>query len=378
MGLWDNTVKYIGHGDFTPGFSLGLNAAGKRTSDAVNNTQFTGAPNGYGGFQSQPEGPAPTPSSQNGGQVQGYTTTTTNQPHPENPASLGGGGSGGGSGGTSGGTSTYDPSAIMQYDLGIQQGNQALGRLDGQQGTALGNIEGQYNSAYNRLLGQQAQTTRDYDTNKTQQLQDYQGARENVGSQTRNLLLNTRRLLGSQGAGGGSADRFAAPNAAQQVGSAENAQVQQTNSRNLASLDTAYGDNERQFQTGFQDLGTQRDSGVRNTRSQFEQQRADILNNIAMLTGQKAIANGQNLQQAQAAVQPYTSRISGILNTIDGLAANPGVVREQQINLARPDLAQYQWNRFNAPQQAQQDPTLYTPATRLLLGMDNQDQRQLI
>jgi hypothetical protein len=121
-------------------------------------------------------------------------------------------------------------------------------------------------------------------------------------------------------------------------------------------------------------LDTQFDSSVRGTRSQFEQQRADILNTIAQLTGQRAIANGQTLQQAQAAAQPYTSRIGGILNTIDGLAANPGVIREQNVNIARPDLAQYQWNRFNAPQPAAQDPTLYSPATRLLLGMDEREQ----
>lgn len=307
-----------------------------------------------------------------GGAKSSSQSSTSRTQKAETSAQLSTGTYGGG-----GGSSSYDPAALFQYDQGINQYNDALVRLDNQLNTALGNIANDYNRAYNTLLGQRATARRDYQTGKDQQLQDYQDARENVATNTRNLLLNARRLLGAAGAGGGSADRFAAPFAAQQEGSANNAIVQKTNSRNLAALDTAHEDNERKFESGFSDLDYQRQSAERGTRSQFEQQRADILNNLAMLQGQRALAQGQSLAQAQAAASPYTSRVGGILAAIDRLAANPATIRQQEIALSRPDLAQYQWDRFAAPTMAQQDPSL-SSAVRVLTGQSEDEQRPLV
>lgn len=272
----------------------------------------------------------------------------------------------------------YNPEveqARYQIEQGINSGNDALGRLTGQQNTAMNNINGQFQSAFGRLTGQRDVARRDNQTAVNNQLQDYQTARDDVNSNARNLLLGARRLMGSQGAGGGSADLFGAPLAATQEGNNANAAVKQTNERNLGALSTAYDDNERQFESSFNDLNTQRDQSVRDTTSQFDQQRADILNNIATLTGQRSILNGQNYQAALASAQPFTSRINGILANIDRLAANPAPIREQAVNLARPDLAQYNLGRFDAPAVAQQDPT-FGMAARTLFGIPDDQQRQ--
>lgn len=343
--------KILG-GDITPGFNI--------TASAGGGIPFISAGNGSTGVAPKATSAQPN---------------TKADPPKINETGLTGGLAG--SYGGSGGSSIYDPQAALTYDLGIDQANGALGRLDSQLGTGLGNIESQYNQGYNTLLGQQAVADRNYNTGKTNQLQDYQSAREGVASNTRNLLLNTRRLLGANGAGGGSADRYAAPAAAQQEGNNQNAVVKKTNSRNLVALDTGYDDDKRNIQGSMADLLRQRQQGENSYKSQVEQQRADLLNTIATLTGQKTINNGGSLAQAQAAVNPYTSRIGGILNTIDSLAANPATIRANQVQLAAPDLQQYSYDRFNAPTIAQQDPGLVR-AYQTLLGNQDDQKQQLV
>lgn len=277
------------------------------------------------------------------------------------------------------GPSPEESAARLQIDQGINQANDAMGRLNGQQTTAINNLNNDYNSAYNRLLGNQAAANQQYTTNTNNQVQDYVNSRANISSNMRNLATSAQRLLGSQGAGGGSAERFTVPNAAQLVGSNQNARVQQTNQRNLAALTAGHNEDERNFKNSFADLSSQLDKNTRATQSQYEQQRADLLNTIATLTGQKAILNGQNYQQALAATQPFTSRIGGILNTIDRLAANPSTIREQAVTLAQPNLADYAYDRFTTPTanaSAPQDPTLSAIAA-LLGGEDQKKQQQL-
>lgn len=349
--------------DITPGFNLGISDlfGGKSNTRSFN---AAASPKSYveltrAGGTTQKKSSSGNPKSQT-------------EKNNETPIPVGYGGVY-----SSGGNSDYDPQAALQYDLGINQANDALGRLDRQAQAGLGNLESQYNQGYNSLLGQRAIADRNYDTGRTQQLQDYQAAREGVAANTRNLLMNTRRLLGASGAGGGSADRYAAPQLAQQEGNNQNAVVRKTNTRNLAALDTAYDDDKRNIENSMADLARQRQQGEQSYRSQIEQQRADLLNTIATLSGQRALNNGGSLAQAMAATSPYTSRISSVLNTIDALSASPATLRAQAVQLAAPNLDQYNFSRFDAPALAQQDPGLTPRAYQTLLGTGNDDQRQL-
>jgi len=285
-------------------------------------------------------------------------------------------------GGASGGAGTASnpeaEAARYQLESSLGQYNNALGRIDPQLQTAIGNIQGDFQSAYDRLTGQGQIAKRNFETGRDNQLQEYQGARDANNANSRNLLMGARRLLGSQGAGGGSADLFAAPLAATREANNANAVVKQTNERNLGALTTAYDDDQRNIGNSLSDLTRQRDQGVRDTQSQFEQQRAEALGAIGALSGQRALLNGQNYQQALAAAAPYTNRVQGILSQIDSLAARPSGVREQAVNLARPDLAQYSLSRFDAPAQARQDPSLgAAPAYNTLAGLSDDQRRQL-
>jgi hypothetical protein len=165
---------------------------------------------------------------------------------------------------------------------------------------------------------------------------------------------------------------YAAPLAAQNEAANANATAQNVNSRNLGALMTARDDNERNFENSFADLAVKRRTGEDDYRGKVEASRADLLSNIAQLTGQQRIAQGGNYQDAMAVARPISDRVSSILNTINGLSSRTAALNPQNVNLARPDLAQYGIQRYDAPAVARQDPTLYSPNARLLLGLDDQ------
>lgn len=281
-------------------------------------------------------------------------------------------------GGTSGGTSTADAqakaAALLQIDQGLNGANDALGRLDTQANTGYGNIQRDYQDAYNRLIGKQSIDERNYNQNRTGQVNEYLSARNNAAANARAYLDSARRQLGSSGAGGGSAARYGVPLEAQNQAAAGNAQAQSTNNRNLIALDQSWQDAKDQYGNSINDLGRQREQGTNDYKSKIEQQRADLLNTIGQLTGQKTIAGGGSYQQALAASQPYTSRISSILSTIDGLAATPAI-REQNVTMSRPDLAGYNYARPESPVVAPQDPTLGGAPVIDPYATNNQDQR---
>jgi hypothetical protein len=279
---------------------------------------------------------------------------------------------------TGGGTGSADPQAeAARYGIeqGIQQSNDALGRLDNQYNVGLGNINGDYQSAYDQLTGQQATAKRDNQIAINNQLQDYQQTRDQNNQNARSLLMGARRLFGQYGAGGGSADLYGAPLAANQEANNANATVRQTNERNIGALTTAADDNEKKFQQQYADLTRQRDQGQRTLQSNFDTQRSDLLGTIAQLTGQQKIAQGGNYKDALAAARPYTSRIASLLDHIDSLSANVPAIRAQAVNLSTPDLAQYGLARYDAPTVAAPDPTLGANA-RMLLGLDDNQRRQ--
>ncbi len=264
-------------------------------------------------------------------------------------------------------------SALLGIDLGLNSANDALGRLDRQYQVGEGNIGREFQDAAGRLMGQRQIVERNYNQNRTGQINEYQSARNMNNQQASSWLDGARRTLGTQGAGGGSAARYALPFEANTQASAANAQDQSTATRNLTSLDQNWQDDQDEFRNAEADLNRQRDQGIGDLRSRIEGQRADLLNTVGTLSGQKAIAQGGDYNAALAASQPYTSRISAILNQIDGLSATPNI-RERAVTLNAPDLARFDFARPEAAPVAQQDPSLTNP---LLALFGLQDERQV-
>lgn len=292
--------------------------------------------------------------------------------------SIGSGGySEGGGGGASAGPSPQEvaqrQAALYQINNGLTSANSAYGRLDGQQATGIANIGKSYEDAYQRLLGQQKLGQADYTQNTTNQLNEYQTARNASAGNARSWADGAQRQLGANGAGGGSAARYAVPYEAQQIASKGNAAAQSVNNRNIISLDQNWRRAQDDFTNSQSDLTRQRQTGENDLKTKVETQRADLLGTIAQLTGQQTIANGGNYDQALAASQAYTSRIPGIMNTIDGLAVSPAL-KERAVTIGRPDLSAYNWSRPDAAPQPQQDASLRRQSVNPLLGLYGQPQ----
>lgn len=271
---------------------------------------------------------------------------------------------------------TERAAALLQIDSGIGTANDALGRLDGQLNTGFGNIGRDYQDSYGRLIGQKRIAEGNYKANTTDQLNQYQSARNQANSGARGWMDGAQRQLGANGAGGGSAARYAVPYEAQMMAAKGNTQAQATNNRNIMSLDQNWRKAEDEFTNSENDLNRQREQGTNDLRSRGESQRAELLNTVGTLTGQRQIANGGSYEQALAASQPYTSRIKSILDTIDGLAATPAI-RERAVTVGRPDLAGYDFARPGVAPTPMQDPTLgNNPVLAALFGQPQEEQLQ--
>lgn len=293
--------------------------------------------------------------------------------HQGNPNAGGGSGAYVGDGSS---TATADQAnALFGINTGIQSANDAIGRLDSQQGIGLGNINRDYTDAANRLQGTKQIGERNYNENKTGQLNEYQSARNQSSTAARSFLDNARRVLGTQGAGGGSAARYGVPLEAQQMAATGNAQAQATNNKNIVALDQNWQDEQNKIANSQADLERQKQQGENDLTSKVQSQRADLLNTIATLTGQKTIANGGNYAQALAASQPYTGKIAAILDQINGLSATPAI-REQAVQTTAPSLANYDFARPDAPVVAQQDASLSNPVLAGLFGTDPNKRNQ--
>lgn len=316
--------------------------------------------------------PAFTPVTAQPSGVQADTGQSTQQ---QAGGAYTGGGAYGGDSGTSAADYQAQQAALLNINQGLNSARDALGRLDSQRQTGLGNIDKQYQSAYDRLMGQQGIAERNYNNGVNSQLNDYLANRNNVATNARTWLDNARRTLGANGAGGGSAARYGVAFDAQNQAAQGNAQAQATNNKNIFALNQGYQDNKDNIQNAISDVQRQKTQGVNDYLSQVEQQRAQLLDTIAQLTGQQTIANGGNYQAALNAANPYTSQLPAIMAKIDSLAATPAIT-PQQVTLTNPDLSQYNWANPQTAPTPQQDPSLSDPNNNVVYDPYAQDQRK--
>lgn len=271
--------------------------------------------------------------------VLGNTTTKT-------------GGSGSYTGGGSGGGAGYDTAAAADEAAWWQDqlGNldQQLGRIGAQRGAGNQNIDNSYQSAFQKLTNDKNLAKRDFDSKRDQTVQDNIVTRNQIDSGVRGRLTGIQRLLGASGAGNSSAARVLAPYAAAKTGSDQRSQVDRTYSRNLGALDTGWQDTDREFGDAFSDLNIQRDTQRNQLNSGLAQTEAQLLEQKQNAEIQRRQAGGESYTQARAARQPYQSRISELIGTIDRLSINPNIAA-RAVNVARPDLSQYTYDRYSAP-----------------------------
>lgn len=251
-----------------------------------------------------------------------------------------------------GSSSTYDPQTAALYDNQIGTAQSALGLIGNQRQIGYDNIENSYTESQNKLGVDRGLAERDYNLKKDQTGQDYTNTRAGIRANAGNQFGSIQRLLGSKGAGRSSAAQILAPFAVGKEAASRFGQVQDQFGRNQQALDTNWGDTTRQFDEYGQDLNSQREQKRRELEQGINSNEAGLQDQIAQLTLSKANALGTPLQTALQSIAPQQSRIQELLSSIDNLGRNyQGAVQAKgQVKFAAPELAQYNYSQFSAPQ----------------------------
>lgn len=315
------------------------NLGDQRTSGEVLGATTSGTPEGALSYN--PDG---TISEFVNGQ---WVTNYGTQAGQNNPRVQGNTGVLGGGGSTA---PAYDPGTIALYDNQLGTANSALGRIGNQREIGYGNIDKTYNEATGQLAGDRSAAEGAYNLQKDRTGQDYTNTRSSIRSDAGNQFGSIQRLLGSKGAGRSSAAQVLAPFAVGKEAASRFGQVQNQFGRNQQDMDTSYATTTSQFDDYATQLENDKiqkrkdlDSGLASTETSLQDQ-------IAQLTLKKANEMGTPLATALQSIAPQQSRIQELLNSIDEYGRNTSVALKGRGTYKAPDLAQYNYSRFSAPQ----------------------------
>ena len=233
-------------------------------------------------------------------------------------ASLYGGRSGGTTGGTSGGTTGPAPltsQELAAYNQAIGNTNQAIDRLPTQLESGYSSIDAQRNNALNQLLLGKNRANETYDTNKLETGQDYVGSKNTIGSQAGSLLSGLWRLLGSRGAGGGSAYRNLAPGAVARQATLQRGDVSTQFGKNNRLLDTNWNTFLQDYANSRLDVKDQRAQAREKLQSFITTNKSELLQQLADLTSKR--------DQNVASGQPYIDQANTLLDKVANYKTDP-------------------------------------------------------
>lgn len=256
---------------------------------------------------------------------------------------------------------------LAQYDQGIGNVQSGIDRLGNQLNIGNQNIDTGYNQALNQLLQAKANNEQQYHQSQQQTSQDYVGAKNTIGSNAGNSLNGLQRLLGSRGAGGSSTAMFSAPQAVAHEASLQRAGAGQTFGRNNQALDTNWNGYVTGVNNSQTDLGRQRDNNKNGLQAGIDTTRANLLQSLATLQGQKAAYSGGD---AAAAAQPYLDQANSFLGQADQLGLQAPIFQVQPTTYNAPSLDSYSANPFHTAQSTGNGAldASVTPYMSLLLG----------
>lgn len=243
---------------------------------------------------------APYPSGQPGS-VLGTSTNTSSNVNPQQSSSP---------------QQTIDPATLAAYDQTIGLINNQLGRLPTSQAAGEQAITNSTNSALQQLLLGRNQAQNAYDTSKRDTASNYIGAKNQIATNAGSSLSGLQRLLGSRGAGGGSAYNIVAPGAVARQATLQRGEVGNAFSQNNRALDTNWNNYLTGYGNSVADVNNQATNQKRELQNTTDTNRSNLLQQLAQLTAQRGIAAGGNVQNAFAAAQPYLSQANGILNNL--------------------------------------------------------------
>lgn len=289
-----------------------------------------------------------------GGQVQAATT--------------GGGGGYGGGGYAPAPAPVIDQAELARYDQAIGNTQAGINRLDPQLASGNSTIEASYNNALNQLLLGKNQGETAYKGNKQSTATGYVGAKNTIGSQAGSSLNGLLRLLGSRGAGGGSAYRFAAPEAVARGATLQRADSTNTFGQNNQALDTGWGNYMTAYNNQVSSAGSQRQQARQTLQQQIDTNRASLLQSLADLQSRRDQTAGGN---GVGASQGSLDQANAILDRSSNYTTAP--INYQTQAYQAPDIASYTTTPNATPQYSGSGPSDYfSPYLQALLGKKQQ------
>ena len=272
-----------------------------------------------------------------------------------------------GGGGTGGGAPAAPKYNQQDLDLlDLQRGNyeSALSRIANQRTIGEGNINSSYTAGDTALRNQRTTAEGNYNTQKARSGQDYVNSRSAIGSQAGNQLNSIRRILGANGAGWSSAYSKLAPYAAARQASQRFGDVQNTFDRNQSDMDNAWTATQNDFTTQKANLDADKQNKLNELYAGLGQRETEINNSLSDLAlRREQLIGGANVM---GAIQPYQSRIQQLLGEIDNYG-KLSIAQPKAISYANPDLADYNYSKFDQPEVgADRRASYVSPFARLL------------
>jgi hypothetical protein len=231
---------------------------------------------------------------------------------------------------------TIDHALVGQYDQSIGNTQSAINRLGDQFNSGASGIDASYQNALNQLLGAKNQANQAYDQNVLQTKQDYVGGKNTIRSKAGSSLSGLLRLLGSRGAGGGSAATLTAPGAVARQATLQQTDLGNTFGHNIQGLDQNWGQYLQGYNNQVNSAGSQRDQQKGELQRQIDTNRASLLQTLAQLSGQRAQAAGGS---ATGAAQPYLDQANSVLDRSSRYTTAPISYQTQAYNA--PALDKY-------------------------------------
>lgn len=239
------------------------------------------------------------------------------------------------------------PADLSSYDQGIDATNAQINGLDPQLANAIGTAENNYTTTINKLANDKSIADRNYGTAKTTDAQDFVGSKNTINTNTGNTISTINRVLGSRGAGGQSAGKFAGLVAAG-AGSQQRAGAATTFGKNEQSLDTNYGDFNAAYKTNVDSAGAQKENDANAARASSFTTKASLLQQLATLINQRTAASGGSGTDAS---QPLVEQAKSLLAQATQLGTPKPVAAQTPLAYTPPSLSSYTTN-----------PTAVTPA----------------
>lgn len=286
-------------------------------------------------------------------------------------ASADSGGSGGGTGyvGGGGGGTSVDQAILDQYDQAINRTNKHIGFLGDELDSGYSSIDSSYENAINQLLRSRNIAEEGYKGNKQQTATDFVGSKNTIGANAGRSLSGLQRLLGSRGAGGGSAARIVAPDAVAREATIQRQGVTSQFGQNNQALDTNWNNYLGDYENQRSGAAQQRVQARESLKRTIDANRSGLLEVLAELQAKRATAAGGNAVEAS---QPYLDRADAYRAKVANYRVDP--IKYQTKAYEAPDLEKYTVNPNATPQYEGQASgnDYYSPYLAALLGKKKQ------